>query len=1060
MKFFKLNAASRAVLMSSVVLLLTFSCTTTRKPYYSNDVMNWKSADPAASGELIYSIFLVGDAGAPSDEEPPLLLLKSHLEQAGPNSAVVYLGDNIYHHGLPKPGAYDRKIAEGRMNNQLNILRNYKGEKYMIPGNHDWENGGPDGYNAALREEFYVEAYLADTNIVEGGNFFIPDDGCPGPFEAILFDNVVMIALNTQWWLHPYEKPYGENNYCGVANEVDMLVQLEDIIRKHQGKDIVVVGHHPLFSNGVHGGWFTFTDHIFPVAIVRDWAYLPLPIIGSMYPLARKYGGISQDIPHPSYQALKKGLLGIFEKYDNITYAAGHEHNLQYFKHKGQPHIISGSGCKTQHVRGGLDAVFNHREKGFARINYYANGDAWVEFWEPTGKEGTPGEIIFREKMYTRQPKKADEFADMDFSSKYDTTGALIIEEGEFAGKSTTVAANERYKAGGFKKLFLGEHYRPEWATPIEVPLLDMQSEQGGLTPYKKGGGKQTASLKVRDPEGREFTLRSINKDPSLVLPADLRETFAKDILQDQISAQHPYGAFVVPPLADAVGVYHTNPKLVYIPDDPRLRHYREEFANTLAMFEEDADENHENVRSLGFATNLVGTDKVMEKLQKDNDNRVDEQMFARARLFDMLLGDWDRHKGQWRWAEQEKEKGAVYEPVPEDRDQVFFKADGLLPWLATRKWSIRNFQNFGYDYGDYVGLNLSALNNDRAFLSSVSREDWIRIANDMKASLTDEVIEQTIRQWPDQIYAKSGPEIVAKLKARRDLLPQVAENYYEHLSEVVDVRGSDKHERIEINRLNNEQTEVTVYKQTKEGEIREQIYHRIFYTKETDEIRVYAFGGQDEIYVTGDVGKGIKIRIIGGDGEDLISDKSRVSSLCKKTLVYDTKDENKFDFGPETKDKTSEYYEVNLYDPDAHRLPYMGPRLSAEYNVDDGIFLGAGLVRRTYGFRKEPFATEQVLMGNYAFKTSSYNIRYSGTFTEALGKWDVNLQGSIAGPQFLFNFYGLGNQTEQVRDVEFYRVRYRRQTAAIMLQKDLATFVKIGIGPFFDNFKVENREE
>jgi hypothetical protein len=32
-----------------------------------------------------------------------------------------------------------------------------------------------------------------------------------------------------------------------------------------------------------------------------------------------------------------------------------------------------------------------------------------------------------------------------------------------------------------------------------------------------------------------------------------------------------------------------------------------------------------------------------------------DEDEYIKARLFDMLIGDWDRHYDQWRWAEQKK---------------------------------------------------------------------------------------------------------------------------------------------------------------------------------------------------------------------------------------------------------------------------------------------------------------------------------------------------------------------------------------------------------------------
>ncbi|WP_162051453.1 BamA/TamA family outer membrane protein [Pontibacter pamirensis] len=1027
-----------------VVLGLTLSACVSNKAYYSRDALDWEQSVPDPENKLLYTVFLIGDVGAPDLEgEPSLLLMRKQMEEAGAQSATIFLGDNVYHNGLPEPGAYDRELSEARLNAQLDILKGYAGEKYMIPGNHDWNHSGRGGIEYILREQRYVNEYLTDENIVVGGDFFVPGNGCPGPYEVKLSDDLVLIAIDSEWWLHPFDRPYGDNTHCGAATEVDFLVQLEDIIEKNSGSDILVVGHHPLMSRGAHGGFFSLKDHIFPLTMLRNWMYLPLPVIGSIYPFARKYGGILQDIPHPRYQAYIKGLLDIFDKYDNITYAAGHEHALEYFKHNEVPLIVSGSGCKVQYIKPGGNVTYVEKVKGFAKTLYYENGEVWVEYWAPDG-DGATGHVTYRAPLYAKQSRKE---------------APLVEDVTNYADSTITVAANRQYTASGLRKTLLGEHYRKEWAAPVEVPLLDMKNQFGGLTPYQKGGGKQTASLKVRNPDAKEYTLRTIDKNPTKALPEYLQETAARSLLQDQISAQHPYGALAVAPLSNAAGVYHTNPELVYIPNTPYLRQYIDEFGNTLALLEEDADENHEETASLGYAENLVGTEKVLDELEDDNDNEVDQQEYVRARLLDMLIGDWDRHEGQWRWVEEEKpDKGNLYTPVPEDRDMAFFKADGFLPWLATRQWGIRNVQNFGYDYTDIVGLNLSALTLDRTFTSRPSRQDWIRLAQDIKASVTDEVIEEAVNQWPDTIRALSGPEVVAKLKSRRDKLPQAAEAYYDFLVQYVDISGSDKHERFVVNRLNDEQVEVTGYKISKEGEVLEQIYNRTFFTNETKEIRIYGRDGEDEFEVIGDVDKSILVRIIGGGDEDEIVDRSSVRGLRKHTVVYDAEAGNEFVFSEETKDKTEEDPDaVTRYDRDNFKLPYLGPRLSVAYNVDDGLFLGPGLLWRTQKFRKSPYAAEHLLEANYAFQTRSFNIRYTGDVRLVLGNWSLALNGSLQGPQYQRNFYGFGNETEQESDLDdsYYRVRFKRLALNASLYKDLTAFLKAGIGPTYDRFQV-----
>ncbi|UYZ62678.1 metallophosphoesterase [Hymenobacter weizhouensis] len=1042
------------------------------RPNYRNGGENWTQRPAPDSSRIRYSIFLIGDVGKPEFEakggEPSLNYLRKQILAAGAKSATVYLGDNIYEYGMPEQGAADRKESERRIVDQLKVLRNYAGEKYMIPGNHDWKQGRRGAVEQVNRQQRFVEDYLTSDSAAFAytGDFFIPRDACPGPFEVRLQDDVLLIGVNSQWFLQTTgERPYGANSGCGVANETDFFVQLEDIIQRNKDKNIMVVGHHPLFSDGIHGGYFTLADHIFPLSIVFKYAFVPLPVIGSIYPFARKYGGVSQDIPHPLYQAYKKGMMEIFNKYPNVIYAAGHEHNLQYFKSGATHFIVSGSGCKTQHVKpgNGGEATFSDKEKGFARVNYYDNGEVWTEYYVPEGT-GQTGRLVFRTPLYAKETQPV---VQLEQTQQVRRPG--------FGDSTITVAPNLRYaKRGGLHRAVFGQHYRQEWATPVKFPVLDLATEKGGLTPYRIGGGKQTASLKVRNEAGRNYTLRSLNKDPSAVLPESLREGAAADILQDQISAQHPYSAIAIPPLATAAGILHTNPELRYVPQDPLLGQYLERFGNTPATLEEDAKDDQSDVASLGNAKNLVGTDRVFERITEDNDNRVNEKAFARTRLFDMWIGDWDRHEDQWRWAEKKDKDGdRKFTAVPEDRDVAFFKGDGLLPYLASRKWAIRNFQNFGDDYADWKGLNLTALANDRVYLASVTQEQWVQQAQELKASLTDEVIEKAFRErWPKEIYDLHGPEIVAKLKKRRDLLPELAADYYTLLSEVTEVKGSKKREKFTVERLPEGKTRVTVQKINKEGQLTKTLFDRTFDNKTTKEIRLYGFEGQDRYEVKGEAKRGSLVRIIAGTDRDSIVDRSNVTGLSRRLHVYDADTGNVIVPGRDTRLRTEPGIDVSRYDVHNrsdrkdYTLNYLGPTLYFGYNVDDRLFFGGGLVYRTYGFRKAPYATEQSLAANYSPSQRAYNVRYLGHFVDVFGKTDLRITGQLYGPQLLYNFFGLGNDTRNVladnegaraRDInQTYRIRFSRLYVAPMLERDLFSFLKLGFGPQYDQVRIE----
>ena len=119
----------------------------------------------------------------------------------------------------------------------------------------------------------------------------------------------------------------------------------------------------------------------------------------------------------------------------------------------------------------------------------------------------------------------------------------------------------------------------------------------------------------------------------------------------------------MVPIFAQAAGIYHPSPKLVYIPDTPELGDLQQYFGGVLALLEEDADENWENNPQFGSTPNAVSTETMLEHVNESHDHTIDAKAFLKARLFDMWLNDWDRHEGQWRWASIPSDTGTLYGP-------------------------------------------------------------------------------------------------------------------------------------------------------------------------------------------------------------------------------------------------------------------------------------------------------------------------------------------------------------------------------------------------------------
>ncbi|HET6762471.1 MAG TPA: hypothetical protein VFH27_02335, partial [Longimicrobiaceae bacterium] len=243
---------------------------------------------------------------------------------------------------------------------------------------------------------------------------------------------------------------------------------------------------------------------------------------------------------------------------------------------------------------------------------------------------------------------------------------------------SVTVVAGAEYHARGLNALFFGTGYQELWRTPLRVAVLDLGTYAGGLTPTKKGGGKQTQSLRFRGRDGKEYAFRSVHKELN-VLPPELRRVLAGRIIQGQLKSAHPAGPLMVPPLLDAAGVLHGNPRLYVMPDDPRLGQYRAEFAGMLGMLEERPNEGDDGVEGFAGAVKVIGTDRLFERLEKSADDRVAAREYLDARLMDLFLGDWDRHPDQWRWAQLAEGTPRVWHPIPQDRDQAFANFRGIF---------------------------------------------------------------------------------------------------------------------------------------------------------------------------------------------------------------------------------------------------------------------------------------------------------------------------------------------------------------------------------------------
>lgn len=601
-------------------------------------------------------------------------------------------------------------------------------------------------------------------------------------------------------------------------------------------------------------------------------------------------------------------------------------------------------------------------------------------------------------------------------------------------------------KVTGAHRWLFGENYRKEWATAVKLPMIRISKIYGGLIPVKEGGGMQSKSLRLADKDGKEYVLRSVEKAPEKLLPVNLQGTFAVDWLDDAMSGQHPFSALIVPPLAAAAGVPHASPIIGVVAEDAALGEYAKEFTGMVCLFEER--------EPAGESDN---TPKMLKALNKNYDKRFDAKAFLRARMLDLLIGDWDRHEDQWRWASSKNEKEEIYMAVPRDRDQVFHLSEGLFPSIATLPWIDPLLGDFE---GEIPRVRFSIFKT--RFMNAypdaqLSADEWMRIAKEFVAAETDEVLEAGLRRLPAEVYGMRHDVLLSKLKARRNNIPAAMMDYYKFANRIVDLRLSDKDELVTVDDAPGKGLRIVVTKLDKSGAPNGLSMDMTYDASITKEIRLYVAKGDDQIVIN-NPGSAIRLRVVGGEGNKVY----RSAQTDAAAKIYDTPaaafvgEAKLFNKHISNDTLNTNYVPTNLYN-------VWMPLATAAINADDGFLLGVGFKYMHYsGFRKLPYDYTQQLMISHSFATSAFRVKYSGEWIKAVGNADFIVQAVVNAPDNTLNFFGRGNESELLKFDnyrKYYRTRYNTFQIDPALRWSAGKQSTVSVGPSFQYYHLDLTE-
>lgn len=1022
------------IIVISIFLAVPLSCATYKQQ------SNIKQISSTNSKEVTYTFYIGGGYGNISKASNKNLLdtLKNEISSAEANSALLFTGDNIS--PLIDNWGQDQQLLE----NQLDLISDYEGKTIFLPGNNEWKS-----YDLNKMEK--VEDYLKDKKVDNVAVF--PENGCPIEHQVINED-LDLILIDSKWFVSNWSRLVDINRKCtDIVTRRRFMEELEGYINDGQGKNIVIAMHHPVFSNGAYAGNETFKRHM-----------NPLPVYGTVKNTVMDLGAFNPEhLNSRRYNYLRIAVSALAQANDRITLLSGHEESLQLLSGGGIHQIISGSLSSKSATKLGKNRItaiggsleyegnFAQGERGFSKLVYYKDGSSDVTFIREQGEN----------KSFEVLPKlePTDKKVDFDeINDKTVTTQVLDFQE-------------DMYKSGFYKYLW-GERYRNYFTKPVTAPVVKLDTLYGGLKVVKEGGGHQSFSLRLEDEKGKQYAMRSLKKSAlkflKFKLPGiaytndDFMDTWAEEVISDFFTTAHPFIQLVIDPLARSADINHSDTELFYVPKQELLGDYNDNFGDELYFIERRPSEEQLNYKGYrrtmdshtGVVTDYESTTDMLEKIKSDESYTIDEKNFIRARIFDMLIGDWDRHQDQWRWIEYEGKDGdKEFMPIPRDRDNAFAKFDGAaLKLIKLFVPNARRWQNFDDDINNVKWQNMGGHKMDRALLTRYDGDVWENEAKIIQENITTAVIDAAFKRLPVSVQDETAEKIKSNLMARLQQLPEKARDYGNYLSKVVAITGTEKDDVFEVLRMPNGNTKVIV-KRLLSDEKNEKIYERTFNDKITKEIWLYGLGDDDEYMVSGKESSRTRIKIVGGYGNDRYSIEN-----TSKLKVFEWEHENSVFVKEEPNTQMSDIYKTNTYHwryfkPNTNTIaPTIG------FRTDDGVFLGASNTFIKNGLNGNPFLQKHQVKANYYFGFEALELQYSGIWGNIIPKWNFELNGYYTSDSYAKNFFGLGNESVNNEDNvgrDFYRARLKQFRASAGI-----AYYTLRLRGLFESFRVNENDQ
>ncbi len=539
-----------------------------------------------------------------------------------------------------------------------------------------------------------------------------------------------------------------------------------------------------------------------------------------------------------------------------------------------------------------------------------------------------------------------------------------------------------------------------------------------------RGAGHASRPFYLVNPQGRVFGFRALVKDPVLDWPEEQQTETLRHLGIEQQAGTIPGGALVVAEITRAVGVRSLDVRLVALPDDARLGQWQKDYGGKVGVLETRLRPLTDESADPG-PIEYVDTDSLFVLLRSDPKSVVDARAFLASRLVDILVGDWDRHAGQWTWMSHVRGSQQWWIPISNDRDWAFTNLDGFV-WSLFRKAQPK-FQVFDGGIRHLPSLMLMSRPLDRRLLAPLDRATWDSVTRSVVEHLPDRVLARAVGALPPGMDSSGLTRLESTLRERRDHLSQASAEFYRRLADVVEVWGTESADHVEVAEG---QHGAVVLRLARGG--RSDGWSRTFDPEETHEVRVYLLGGNDR--VTGDWHGGpITVRII-HEGHGNLT----VDSTVNGVEVNDSKSASalpgkQFDPQKMFRDWGTKF----------GLSPWVGQKAGA------GIILGGGPVFTKYGFHREPYAYTVTARAAYGTTGSTVNFQTKGDFRFARPGAGVRFDAKALQADAV-HYFGFGNETTRSEISDFYLLLQHTYQVTTTLYGEFGKHAVASVGPVF----------